>query len=1261
VTRDGGEPFDALLRAVAASPNVPLPGTTLLCERFRLQRRLGAGAFGVVYEADDLRDRGRVALKMLRHPEADWLYRFKREFRALQGLAHPGLVTLHELFCDNGQWFFTMELIEGQSFVDYVRGLSALPEPDVVSTTRAIHPAPPSSPATRTAQEVRPAFHEARLREGLQLLFEGLSVLHSAARVHRDVKPSNVLVTREGRVVLIDFGLVTESMNATLSAAAAGTPAYMAPEQAASKLVGPAADLYAVGVMLYEILTGRLPIDGPALQLLIDKQTRAPLPPRTVTSGLPRDLDELCVRLLHIDPSERSRAAELWRSTGTSRRPDPVAERATEDGQPFVGRRTELAQLRAAFDASSTGRLAMVLVSGSSGIGKSRLLQRFAVELTADDSGAILLEGRCHEREAIPYKTIDGVVDALSRFLSRRPAGEVAALLPTHRTMLARLFPVMLRVPQLAKESAKTESIAEPQQIRERAFSALRELFTRVAMDRPTVLVVDDLQWADEDGLRALAEVLRSPDAPPLLFVGAIRGGSDDVAMKRLLAALPGEVTVIDLTSLDPEEACDLAAKLLAPTGSSAVDPATIAIEAGGHPLFVEELAHRVARMGSADGHLRLDDVIGSRVAQLDEAARNVAEILAVAGKPLSQQIAAAAARLEPASFQSTAAVLRTANLVRTSGARWGDSMEPYHDRVREAVVARMDPERRRVLHEALATAFEASAPVDAEALAVHWREAGNAPRAADYAERAGHQASRTFAFDRARSWFEQALELLSHDHPRRRELHIQLAEALALAGRGALAAPHFEAAAADSPVVEAIELRRRAAEQLLRSGHFDRGMETCRVVLAAIGMRMPATRLETLVSFVYYDILLRLRGIRFRQRDYRQVTREERTRADICWSLGIALSFVESFVGFVFLRRALLLAMAVGDLDRIVRALAMIAGSSGVVGARRGRTERLVRQTRQLAERSGSIEARAYGSIAISAARYFSGHFREAEAQLAGTLQILEDRSAGLIHERVTIRLYSIWSLSHLGRFRELRRQHGEALRDARARGDVYAAVNLTIGISNVAWLVDDRPGVAESEVLAAMEQWSKRGFHLEHYFALTARVWSRVYAGDVETAHSLADELLRLTKPSLLWRLRNVRFRALYAHGACALAMLEHRLGDRQKLLGQAAACARALERVDLDWIRPFAMVLRAGVAFHMGAYDEACARLDGAAREFTAGDLVAYAAATSDRAARMRADASSAAEIARVATFLRSEDVVAPDRMIAMLVPGLLARTA
>ena len=467
-----------MLRSVAASPHVKQARTNVLGERFLLHRRLGEGGFGVVYEAEDLRDGGRVALKLLRHAEADWLYRFKREFRAIQGLAHPGLVVLDELFCDEDRWFFTMELVDGKNFVEHVHQPRSTDH-----DTETIDHAAPSAAKN---------FDEERLRSGLGLLFEALAVLHAADKVHRDIKPGNVLVTHAGRVVLIDFGLVTESFSGSASATV-GTPTYMAPEQAASQGVGPGADLYAVGVMLYEILTGTLPVDGPPLQVLIDKQTHCPPSPASIAPGVPADLDALCMKLLRIDAGERPSAAQAWRSVTAARADRPnVAERSSSNGSMFVGRSAELGELRAAFDASTKGELSMVLVSGSRGLGNPIWFGASPELLLAERPEIMLLEGRCHEREAMPYKTLDGIVDSLSRQLSRMPSSEVAAVLPTQRAMLARLFPVMLRVPQLAREYAKTESNAEPQSTRQRGFLALRELFARIALDRPTIIAIDD-------------------------------------------------------------------------------------------------------------------------------------------------------------------------------------------------------------------------------------------------------------------------------------------------------------------------------------------------------------------------------------------------------------------------------------------------------------------------------------------------------------------------------------------------------------------------------------------------------------------------------------------------------------------------------------------------------------------------------------------------------------------------------------------------
>ena len=241
--------------------------------RFTLRRELGRGALGVVYEAFDADRNVTVALKTLRAiaPDGllpDGLFRLKHEFRALEGIYHPNLVRLGELLEDDGHWLFTMELVDGVDFVRWVR---------------------PNGTCDR-----------ARLREALRQLVEALRVLHRAGYVHRDVKPSNVLVTPEGRVVLLDFGLVSRVAedDAFTGGLVAGTDGYMAPEQAAGLPVTPAADWYAVGVLLHEALTGELP-----------RQNVAAL------DGAPADLGELCSSLLASDPERRAEFPAIARAS----------------------------------------------------------------------------------------------------------------------------------------------------------------------------------------------------------------------------------------------------------------------------------------------------------------------------------------------------------------------------------------------------------------------------------------------------------------------------------------------------------------------------------------------------------------------------------------------------------------------------------------------------------------------------------------------------------------------------------------------------------------------------------------------------------------------------------------------------------------------------------------------------------------------------------------------------------------------------------
>src|SRR6478736_826237 len=248
----------------------PFSGTP----RFELRRRLGAGAFGVVYEALDRERNSLVALKTLRRTGEEALYRLKQEFRSLADIAHPNLVSLYELFSDGEQWFFTMELVEGRSFHEAVcagDGKSPISsdvtvgnDDSAAGNTQTLEGVPDLSPELPVPairrRRLTSHFDLALLRSALAQTVAGIEFLHAAGKLHRDIKSSNVLVTPSQRVVLLDFGLVTEldvSDEEDRSLALAGTPAYMSPEQGSGRPLSEASDWYSVGVMLYEALTGQ--------------------------------------------------------------------------------------------------------------------------------------------------------------------------------------------------------------------------------------------------------------------------------------------------------------------------------------------------------------------------------------------------------------------------------------------------------------------------------------------------------------------------------------------------------------------------------------------------------------------------------------------------------------------------------------------------------------------------------------------------------------------------------------------------------------------------------------------------------------------------------------------------------------------------------------------------------------------------------------------------------------------------------------------
>jgi hypothetical protein len=270
----GLTPTPVDVRGGRPSPPGPAEGYDLL-------REIGRGGMGVVYEAYDRRRKEVVAVKTLPCITPGALYRFKQEFRLLADLAHPNLVPLYELVVNDRTCFFTMELIDGVDFLSHVR---AGDNGGHARTTAYLPSGPPARgdaapPAPSSAPPLTPTQLE-RLRDSLQQLVQGMAALHDARKLHRDIKPRNVLVRKDGRVLLLDFGLAAELGRAGLHESGdgevRGTASYMAPEQAAGLPVSPASDWYSVGVVLYQALTGRLPFPGRGLQVLMDKQQHDP-------------------------------------------------------------------------------------------------------------------------------------------------------------------------------------------------------------------------------------------------------------------------------------------------------------------------------------------------------------------------------------------------------------------------------------------------------------------------------------------------------------------------------------------------------------------------------------------------------------------------------------------------------------------------------------------------------------------------------------------------------------------------------------------------------------------------------------------------------------------------------------------------------------------------------------------------------------------------------------------------------------------------
>ena len=899
-----------------------------------------------------------------------------------------------------------------------------------------------------------------------------------------------------------------------------------------------------------------------------------------------------------------------------------------------------------------------LLIEGESGIGKSALVRRFTEQL--EGRGVVVLAGRCYEREAVRYKAVDGVVDALSRYMARLPDDQAAVLLPRSGALLGEVFPVLCRVKAIA--TAPRPWIAaniDPQELRSRLFAAMRELVGRLADRHPLVVVIDDLQWGDADSLALLGEVLRPPETPAFLLVATMRLGAA-AALPEIARYMPPDVRQLSLGRLSPTDARELVARLLermTPGSPAAAAADEIVAEADGHPLFIDELVRHAGLYGAAaKGVLRLDDALRLRVAALEPGARRVLELIAIAGRPLAHEVVRRAAALEPEPYARHLGVLRVSNLVQGGAGRASGTVAPYHDRVREAAVAQLGDDERRARHADLAVALEQSERPDSELLAVHWRGAGDDERAAEHSLRAASGAEAALAFDRAARLYRAALELRPADHPSVHELLTRLGRALASAGRGAPAADAYSRAEVGASPAEILDLRRFATTELIRSGHLDEGLDGIRTLAGTTGVRLASKPRAALVSLLVRRGMLRVRGYGFRTRDASQVTAEQLRRIDFCWWVAAALGGIDTVLGADLNTRALLMALRAGEPLRLVRALgaeALFVSMSGGPGRRRA--EQIVAIMDDLARQHDRPEIRAFLSWARGVCQFYVGEFGSALSSLDEAEQTFSAECRGVAWELDSVRLFKLFSMTHLGRIGDLSRRAPQLAAEALDRGDLYAATNFRLSIINVAWLAGDDVKEARRTAREALQGWSPAGVLVHTWFGPTAEVQLDLYEGHGSEANARITGGWRALERSLILRLQNVRSEAHHLRARSALAAAREDASKAPRLLREAERDAKRILRERMPWSNPLAELILAGVAASRGERETAARHCAAAAAGFDAAEMALYAAAARRRHGELLGGDEGRALVAAADAWMTSQRIRNPARWTAMVAPG------
>lgn len=1127
------------------------------------------------------------------------LARFRREAGVLASVRHPALPAVLELGEDLAHAYLVLEYVDGEPLSRRIAG-GALAEGEVVGIGRAVASA--------------------------------LAALHRRGLVHRDVKPSNVILDRSGRVRLIDFGLAVES-GVDSEDVFAGSLLYSAPEQAGliRRAVDGRADLYSLGCVLFECLAGRPPFESPTTTELLHQQASVPAPDVGALADVSPAVADIVAKLLAKDPDDRYQSAHglladlervgtlnalLAGGLGIALGQHDLPIDAPQELE-LVGRQRELERLRQLWASSLTQRSGFIVLEGEAGSGKSRLTRELVRYVRGRGGLVLVVRGAPSSRS--PLGALRAAVEVWLRQLPGAEREEIGAIVRLAAEGSAGL--VRRLSPALAGLLPADGAQEGPEQFLDAVAAFVRGL---ARVRGGLLLVVDDAQWLDGSTLDVLRRLARPDRGAPLLVVATVRvDGAEEAAGEVGRWGVP----TLRLGPLDDAAVAAMVEQLLGGRGADPEILGQIVPRGGGNPLVVGETVRAMIVSGLLRPHWggwRLDtaglvamelpeDVLGlilRRVSALREPSQELLAAAAVVGRRFSGSLLAAAVPAPTTALEEALAEAATAGLIQPSG----EGYAFVHDRVREALLSRLDAPRRRQLHQRIADALRTrGAGAGVFELAQHAAQgevADNPAGVRQTCKAAALAAIETFADGEAYSLLVQAREVGErHGLPPDLELEAALAGVCARLGRWS------EATACLTAALERVEdrtergrLRTQLAQAHMANRDAELAWREVRGAFDDLGVRCPGSgpasaavslwqgltglfrcwtgwgygraagagrvaladicRLYETAAFVSYLLSDRRRVAQLMLRSIFAASRLGDSRELAVTWVGVGLVLGIAGLPRLAARASAAAersAKAVGDRLTLARARAGAAWAQHVGGLPRDGAD----LARRCADQEGQwMDAHAYWALCADLAWNLMLRGRAAEALL--WIDRAARRAEAVSRQVVGLAPYRAGALAALGRLADAREELARARQVAAETPEERWRLADTLAWSALVSLETGELGTAYDELASAHAALGLSpatcSFHARHFYVFDAhvRLARAGLASQAECAARLEEARTALTRLRAAGRHPTIRCHALVVEAG--LARLTGRLAGAQRLLARAEQLA---ETIDAPWL--------------------------------------------------------------------------------------------